>query len=51
MFIHAYKFAVTKGIIFKNNMKIPHNKNAKLLKTDITKGSYHIFGSYYKCDM
>lgn len=50
-FIHVYRYAVTKAILFRKNMKIPHNEKTKLLKTDITNGPYHVFGSHDKCDM
>lgn len=51
MMFNVYRYAVTKAIIFRKNMQILHNEKAKLLKTDITNGPYHVFGSHDKCDM
>ena len=39
-------------IVFRTNMKIPHNEKTKLLKTDITNGPYHdVFSFNDKSDM
>jgi len=49
IFIHVYRYAITKAKVFKK--KFENSEKAKWLKTDITNGHNHLFGSHDKCDM
>ena len=45
-----HSFAVSKSIMFRKQMDIPHDEKVKLLKADILNGPFHVFGSHDKCD-
>lgn len=45
-----HSFAVSKAIMFRKQMDIPHDEKVKRLKVDILNGPFHVFGSHDKCD-
>lgn len=45
-----HSFAVSKAIMFRKQLDIPHNEKVKQLKIDILNGPFHVFGYHEKCD-